>query len=1451
WDSQQLALNIRDGLRKRGLSIWLDLDQMRGNIYEKMAEAIQNSTVITPIITTKYQKSENCNIELSYAKDLRKSLTPIRVLNTDDSRHGWAFAITAGLLYVDFSEVDPKSSLWEEKLDNLVSEIKNRLDKEKATPIETVKIEVNQISEWLDPVDFQSNFEAYQNAYVEGTRLWAISAVVKWLFNSSQKKVLWFNGGAGLGKSVIAWLVCTRLPSGFELAAKFFCRHNDDQKNSASRVVSTLAYQLYDKYPEVFKPHINACMEQDAEDVRNNKLSLIERPVVAFQKLIIDGFKKMPKPKTVLVIVIDALDECGIQGTEIRRDFLEVLYRCCNSLPSFVRIFTTGRPEIDIWTALHGIKSDLLNPQDEENLNDILVFIRHEFNGLNIFDEENLEETCINELAKKADGVFIYARMMCNEIKQRNMLSYSDILYFVREVQQHIDSVYEIALNHAFADGERSLPIFKVVMSCILASAEPLNEVTISKLLGIAKKEVGGIILRIRSLILTENGTITVIHKSLRDFLMSAERCTNPKYYVNEDEAEGLLAYHSIRVINEALQNNGRLVLPAGAEHDPSKLPSQLLYAAEYWYTHIKVASVDYQTKIVSVLTHFCKTRLLNWVELATIIRKLDHISEVPLAVETYLGKISPTYKKEKIEIEELLEDCFRLVTRFRTAIDEDLNQIYTGCLSFCPTQSSIYRHYHTDKLPPTVTVGAAEKWGALLQSFQGHTNSVHCVVYSPDGQTVASSSDDGTIKIWIASSGKCANTLSGHIGAVNSVAFSANGQRLISGSFDHHIKIWDIKSGECLQTFEGHVGNVWSAEFAIGGEFVISGSDDQTSKVWSIETGECIHTCSGHTAGVWAISCSPDKETFASGSFDRSIKIWNIKTGELIKTLTGHTGTIWTVSYSYDGNFLTSGSFDRSVRVWHVETGENLKTFNGHTNTVYCCRFSLDAKYVISASNDATIKIWDMETDKCINTLYGHNGSVWSIALSPNGNTLASGSFDKSVKLWNWKHQGSKTISGDSGSIWAIAASPDGKWIASGANDTYVRLWDVNGKCVDVLTGHTGTIFCTNFSDDSKLLISGSFDHNAILWDVETGELLRTFKGHTGTIWAAVISRDKKTIITGADDSAKIWNLRNGDCLATLDGHKGAVWGCGISPDKKYVATGGDDSIVKVWDTKTYECLKTYTGHTEIVWNTTFSPDGKYLVSSSQDKKIMVWDLQTDECIRTFLGHNGLVFFIRFSHDSKYIVTGSDDSTVKIWDFETAECLNTMTGHTHAVFSVAFLNDGKWAVSGSNDCTVKIWDWKTGDCIRSIGGQDNVSCCVTFSPDQRQVVSVYNGLIQLWDLKTGKCLNSLERKGSPVTSVAFSSNLEYIVTQHARGYSKVLSATTLEPVENPTKYELCKVNGTFDIDGEWIGGGDSEKKKLLWIPFSTDLSAHAFASTKSHVVLGCKSGRIVAVKMV
>ena len=285
--------------------------------------------------------------------------------------------------------------------------------------------------------------------------------------------------------------------------------------------------------------------------------------------------------------------------------------------------------------------------------------------------------------------------------------------------------------------------------------------------------------------------------------------------------------------------------------------------------------------------------------------------------------------------------------------------------------------------------------------------------------------------------------TLIGHTSSVSSVMFSLDGQILASGSSDKTIRLWNVQTGIHLRTLTGHTDRVYSVVFSPDGRTLASGSYDKTIRLWNVQTGIHLRTLTGHRGSIHNIVFSPDGAMMASGSGDGTIRLWNVQTGIHLRTLTGHTAAVNSISLRPDGQMLASGSYDGTLRLWDVHTGTHLHKLSGHISSVV---FSPDGQTLASGSLDKTIRLWDVDVDRHIRTLIGHTRSVNSISFSSDGQTLASGSADHTIRLWDvgtGKHR--QTLAGYTGEVLSVVFSPDAHKLAGGSSDGKIRLWKLS----------------------------------------------------------------------------------------------------------------------------------------------------------------------------------------------------------------------------------------------------------------------------------------------------------------------------------------------------------------------------------------------------------------------
>ncbi|WP_445627966.1 protein kinase domain-containing protein [Nostoc sp. DSM 114167] len=348
-----------------------------------------------------------------------------------------------------------------------------------------------------------------------------------------------------------------------------------------------------------------------------------------------------------------------------------------------------------------------------------------------------------------------------------------------------------------------------------------------------------------------------------------------------------------------------------------------------------------------------------------------------------------------------ILVSAFILLFGFSESWYKNFRRIQTSLVSRLIQQNSPSKN---DAILSQISLGKV----SLANTLQGHENSVLSVAISPDGKTIASSGDNGTIKLWNLATGKLIASLKGHFQQVNVVVISPDGKLLVSASDDNTIKIWNLATRKQIRTLTGHSDSVHALAISADSETLVSASDDNTIKIWDLATGEQIRTLAGHTFWVRSVAISPNGVILASGSFDKTIKIWNLAKGYPIRTLEGNSQTVTTVAISPNGKTLASASRDvydglrlRTIKLWNLATGRELRTLAGHSNTVTSVAFSPDGKIVASGSRDRTIKLWNTATGEEILTLAGHTNTVTSVTFTPDGKTLVSGSEDNTIKIW------------------------------------------------------------------------------------------------------------------------------------------------------------------------------------------------------------------------------------------------------------------------------------------------------------------------------------------------------------------------------------------------------------------------------------------------------------------
>ena len=328
---------------------------------------------------------------------------------------------------------------------------------------------------------------------------------------------------------------------------------------------------------------------------------------------------------------------------------------------------------------------------------------------------------------------------------------------------------------------------------------------------------------------------------------------------------------------------------------------------------------------------------------------------------------------------------------------------------------------------------------GTLLCSYDIHSHWVLAVAWSPDGPCsspgcrcrIASAGGDGTVQIWHAGTGQHILTYRGHahnkgilsktklVPTVYNIVWSPNGERIASSGEGKTIHVWDANKGDTIFKYTGHSGllpNVYALAWSPDGTRIASGCSsigrDKTIHVWDVKTGKTLlrfDALAGLSPSfsVLALAWSPDGTRIASTCSDKNVHVWDAANGKHLMTYSTPSDWVRDMAWSPDGKLLAVANGDHTVQVWDSETGKVILTYSGHTDSLRAIAWSPDGICIASASNDNTVRLWDAVTGNHIFTYRGHTGWTTAVAWSPDGLRIASASNDMTVHVWQANNGG------------------------------------------------------------------------------------------------------------------------------------------------------------------------------------------------------------------------------------------------------------------------------------------------------------------------------------------------------------------------------------------------------------------------------------------------------------
>ncbi len=559
--------------------------------------------------------------------------------------------------------------------------------------------------------------------------------------------------------------------------------------------------------------------------------------------------------------------------------------------------------------------------------------------------------------------------------------------------------------------------------------------------------------------------------------------------------------------------------------------------------------------------------------------------------------------------------------------------------------------------------------------------------VFSGDGKLLAAVAPNNAVCVWEAKTGMALAKMKGHQNSVHSLVFSPDGRMLYSAD------------GEGIYTRDSSSVRAWD---------VAASKEIKTFSLDSSEaTAPYVPLCFSSDGKTLAFAAKARPDPFKGDNLQQLICFLDLASGEVRRSRLDRLERFQSAAFSRDGKTfaamhsapLETGNNsvlahgDHRVKVWDTTTGKQLFDFpayDTHDGFIYPYRlaFAPNGKQLAAASFRCLVQVWDLARNRasCV-APEAHEDQVQCVTFSPDGRSLATGGSDRTLAVWDsatghqhWRQRRPE------GQISSLAFSSNGKWIASASLHPLpaVQLWDAAaGKQLHhfEVPGVPGeNRFQTwavsdwvAFTASGKQLAAAGTDRKLRLWDTATGKELRNqtvrglqrpanvkpeefFMKPSYRVEKVVFSADGRMMALLAGKAIRVVDVTAGQLLFQHEKKQpGFSSLLALSPDGKTLLCGVGKSLRLVESASGVDLLQL--ALPADVCAAAFSADGRRFAVSTREAEatIHIFDVPSGQQAARLHGHESLARSLAFSPDGSRLASGQEDSTALVWDVSTA----------------------------------------------------------------------------------------------------------------------------------------------------------------------------------------------------
>lgn len=281
------------------------------------------------------------------------------------------------------------------------------------------------------------------------------------------------------------------------------------------------------------------------------------------------------------------------------------------------------------------------------------------------------------------------------------------------------------------------------------------------------------------------------------------------------------------------------------------------------------------------------------------------------------------------------------------------------------------------------------------------HRDTVRRLVFSHDGSTLVSCSNDGTTKLWNTADLQLRNVIGKEDERVmHAAVITSDDRTLITGGEDGRIRFWDMETGKQLKVLSQRGGAIHWLALSGSGRVLASVSSEGILALRRMPGAELEHLISANKGPLYRVDLTNSGRTAVVAGRDTTLAFWSVANAALLEKTDDPNLWVRAVAYSPDNRYVAAGGTGKVVTVRGPLDLAELR----HLPTSSAIRdlaFSRDGSLLAAAVQDGTVKIWQHPSGQPCHDLEGP-AACMSVAISPDGRIVAAGDVNGVIALWD-----------------------------------------------------------------------------------------------------------------------------------------------------------------------------------------------------------------------------------------------------------------------------------------------------------------------------------------------------------------------------------------------------------------------------------------------------------------